>query len=109
MEFEALFLGLEPLTALAVGVGAVVLAPVVDVIGKSIGQDNLGAPLAEAARENTKKAIVWGMEALENAQTAFAEAEESFQDLVADAKAERATQRSNAEKVEPRDIEIVAE
>jgi len=109
MEFEALFLGLEPLTALAIGVGAVVLAPVVDVVGKAIGQENMGAPLAETARENTKKAIVWGMEAFENAQTVFAEAEESFQDLVADAKAERATKRSEAEKVEPHSIEIVSE
>ena len=109
MEFEALFLGIEPLTALAVGLGAVVLAPMVSAVGKAVGQEDLGAPLTEMARESTKKAIVWGLEAFENAQGAFAETEESFRDLVADAKAERAVKRSESEPVTPRQVEIVSE
>ncbi|SRR5579883_1134905 len=109
MEFEALFLGIEPLTALAVGLGAVVLAPVVSAVGKAVGQEDLGAPLAETARENTKKVIVWGLEAFDNAQVAFAEAEESFRDLVADAKAEHAAKRTESESVTPREVEIVSE
>lgn len=109
MEFEALFLGIEPLTALAVGLGAVVLAPVVSAVGKAVGQEDLGAPLAETARENTKKVIVWGLEAFDNAHVAFAEAEESFRDLVADAKAEHAAKRTESESVTPREVEIVSE
>jgi hypothetical protein len=109
MEFEALFLGIEPLTALAVGVGAVVLAPVVDVVGKAIGQDNLAEPLTTTAKDNTKKVMVWGMEAFENAQSAYAEAEESFRDLVADAKAEYVAKKTDAESVRPHEVEIVSE
>ena len=40
MEFEALFLGIEPLTALAVGLGAVVLVHVVNAVGKAVEQDS---------------------------------------------------------------------
>ncbi len=109
MEFEALLLGIEPLTALAVGVGAVVMVPVVDAVGKAMGQENLAAPLVDSAKENTKKAIVWGLDVFESAQSAFAEAEESFRDLVADAKAEHATQKAAADRVEPREVEIVSE
>ncbi len=108
MEFEALFLGLEPLTALAVGLGALALAPVVTSVGKVMGQEDLGEPLAKSAREQTKKAMVWGLEAVENAQTAFAEAEESFRDLVADAQAERKVKKAQAH-AEPREVEIVSE
>ena len=109
MEFEALFLGLEPLTALAVGLGAVVLVPVVDAVGKAVGQQDLSAPLAETAREKTKEALVWGIEAFEKAQVAFAEAEESFRDLVADAKAESAAKKVASEPLTPREVEIVSE
>lgn len=109
MEFEALFLGIEPLAALAVGLGAVVLVPVVNAVGKAVGQEDLGAPLAETARESTKKVIVWSLEAFDKAQVSFAEAEESFQDLVADAKAEYATQRTVSESVTPHEVEIISE
>lgn len=110
MEFEALFLGLEPLTALAIGVGAAILAPVVDGVGKAIGQDpKMGAAVSESARENTKKALVWGFGALETFQSTFAEAEESFRDLVADAKTEYNGKKSEKERTEPREVEIVSE
>ena len=108
MEFEALLLGLEPLTALAIGIGALALAPVVTTVGKAMGQENLGEPLAETAREQTKKAMVWGLEAFENAQSSFAEAEESFRDLVADAQAERTVNKVH-DRAEPREVEIVSE
>lgn len=108
MEFEALFLGLEPLTALAVGIGALALAPVVTTVGKAMGHDNLGEPLAESAKEHTKKAMVWGLDAIENVQSSFAEAEESFRDLVADAQAERTSKKSR-NSAEPREVEIVSE
>ncbi|GAC1461975.1 MAG: hypothetical protein NVSMB70_08390 [Chamaesiphon sp.] len=53
--------------------------------------------------------MVLGMEAFENAQSTFAEAEESFRDLVADAKAEHTAKKVQTEKVEPREVEIVSE
>ncbi len=109
MEFEALFLGLEPLTALAVGIGAFALAPVVNTLGKAMGQENLGEPLAESAKEHTKKAIAWGLEAFDNAQSSFAEAEESFRDLVADAQAERIKNKVQTENNHPHEVEIVSE
>ncbi len=106
MEF---LLGIEPLTVFAIGLGAVVLAPVVSAVGTAVGQENLGESFSESARELTKNTLVFGFEAWENAQTAFAEAEESFRDLVADAKAERLAKQTTPETVEPRDIEIVSE
>ena len=109
MEFEALFLGLEPLAALAVGIGALALVPVVDTLGKAMGRENMAEPLAESAREHTKKAMVWGLDAMENAQSAFAEAEESFRDLVADAQAERRSNKTQTNNAEPREVEIVSE
>ena len=109
MEFEALFLGLEPLTALALGCGALALAPIVTTVGKAMGHDNLGEPLAESAKEHTKKAMVWGLDAFENVQSSFAEAEESFRDLVADAQAERMSKKAQTPHPEPREVEIVAE
>ena len=73
-----------------------------------MGHDKLGEPLAESAKEHTKKAIVWGLDAIENAQSAFAEAEESFRDLVADAQAERTAKKVHSHS-EPREVEIVSE
>jgi hypothetical protein len=109
MEFEALFLGLEPLTALVVGISALALAPVVNTLGKAMGQENLGEPLAESAKEHTKKAMIWGLDAFENAQTAFAEAEESFRDLVADAQAEHIRKKAETQNTEPHEVEIISE
>ena len=111
MEFEALLLGIEPLTALVVGVGAVLIAPVVDAAGKAVGQDpKLVESLSDSAKEATKTALIWGIEAIENAQTVFAEVEESFRDLVADAKAEHLAKKASAESaVEPHEVEIVSE
>jgi hypothetical protein len=58
MEFEALFLGLEPLAALAVGIGAFALAPVVTTIGKAMGHDKLGEPLAESAKRLRRRITI---------------------------------------------------
>jgi hypothetical protein len=109
MEFEALFLGLEPLTALTVGIAALALAPVVNTVGKAMGHENLGEPLAELAKEHTKKAMVWSLDAIENSQSAFAEVEESFRDLVADAQAERIAKKAESNHTESREVEIVSE
>jgi hypothetical protein len=105
-----LLLGLEPITALAVGVGAVILAPVVNAVGSALGEDSSKREsLSEAAREWTKNGLVWGFEAVENAQTIFAQAEESFKDLVSDAKVEYMMKKSNSQTVEPHQVEIVSD
>jgi hypothetical protein len=88
MEFEALFLGLEPVTALAVGVGVLALAPLVGMATKS--------ELADSARETAKNTLVVVFEVFDKAQSALAEAGESLQDLVAEAKAERAASQNSA-------------
>jgi hypothetical protein len=117
MEFEALLLGIEPLTALAVGLSAVVLAPVISVVGGVVGKDkNLSESLgettkniSESARGAFKETLIWGFGTFENAQVVFAEAEESFRDLVADAKTEYTVKKSTSEQVDPREVEIVSE
>lgn len=114
MELEALLLGLEPVTALAVGLGAVILTPIVGAVGGALGKDssNLNESLTEGVREVTKKGIVWGFEVIDNAQTIFSEAEESFRDLLADAKTEHLLNKNhseNGDKRQPQEVEIVEE
>jgi len=109
MEFEALLLGIEPLTALAVGLGAVVLAPVASAVGHAVGDEKLVESFSESARDLTKKTLVLGLAAFENAQGVFAEAQESFRDIVAEAKADQAAKQTNAEHTEPHEVEIVSE
>jgi hypothetical protein len=98
MELEALLLllGVEPISALVVGTTAAVagaagaaLVPVVNAVNSA------NEALQDPVRDLTKKAMVVGLGALESAQTtlnnaqvAFAEAQESFGDLLADAKQE---------------------
>ncbi|SRR5579883_250639 len=104
-------LGLEPLTALAVGIGAVVLAPVVNIVGKAVGQDpnQMGEAVSDSARKLAKDALVQGFEVMENLQTFYAEAEESFRDLVSDAKVEHMAKKAKPESVESREVKIVSE
>ncbi|URR35349.1 DUF5132 domain-containing protein [Thermosynechococcus sp. HN-54] len=103
MEFEALLLGLEPLTVLALGVGAVAVAPVVGAVDSMTGHN-----LAEQARNAAKSGLMWAFEAYEKAQTAVAEASESFQDLVAEARSEMMEQKAAkaAAPEEPREVTI---
>jgi hypothetical protein len=113
MEFEALFLGLEPLTAIAVGVGAIALAPFVGIIAKAVQEGNFSQSISDSTRDVTKNTIIWGFDAYENAQLAFTEAGESFKTLIEDAKSEHLARKVAAENAaavtEPRSVEIVAE
>ena len=113
MEFEALFLGLEPLTAIAVGVGAIVLAPFVGIIAKATQDENFSQSISDSARDITKNTFVWGFEVYENTQSAFAEAGESFKNLIQDAKSEHLAKKTAFENAvsttEPRNVEIVSE
>lgn len=100
-ELEALLLGIEPLTALVVGVGAVVLVPAVSVIDSMTGSN-----LSESTRSVAKTGLVWAMETAEKAQHTFAEASESVQDLIAEAQADMSGSRSNTTETIPREVPI---
>ncbi len=105
--FEVLLFGLEPMTALAVGVGALVLAPVIGVAGTLAGKDTaVGESLSESSKNLAKAGLLWGMDVFDKTQTFVAEAGESFQDLVAEARAERAVATSKAPDQTPHQIPI---
>jgi hypothetical protein len=100
-ELEALLLGLEPLTALTIGVGALVLAPVVGAIDSATG-----SKLSESTRSAAKTGMVMAFQAYDKAQHTLAEASESFQDLIAEAKSEMVTSMNKAEETAPREVTI---
>jgi hypothetical protein len=100
MELEALLLGLEPVTALTIGVGALLLAPAIGAVNSMT--DN---SVSETARNAAKTGLVWAFEAYDKTQQALAEANESFQDLIAEAKAEKVN--SNGAPDTPREVTIV--
>jgi hypothetical protein len=101
MELEALLLGLEPMTALAVGVGALVIAPVIGAVDSLTGHN-----IAESTRSVAKTGMVWAFEAFDKTQSAAAEVSESFQDLMAEAKAERMSSKNGTAEAIPREVTI---
>lgn len=100
-ELEALLLGLEPVTALTIGVGALVLAPLAGAIDAATGSN-----FSESTRSAAKTSMVWAFQAADKAQHTFAEASESFQDLMAEAKSEMMTVKNSAEETAPREVAI---
>ncbi len=92
MEIQALLLGLEPLTALAIGLGALVLAPVI-----ATTESAVGGAIAELSKNLAKTGLIWSFDAFNNLQIFVAEAGESFQDLVAEARADQAVAKAKAE------------
>jgi hypothetical protein len=100
-ELEALLFGLEPLTAIAVGVGAVVMVPVVSAVDSMTGSN-----LSESTRTVAKDGLVWAFEVFDKAQHTFAEASESVQDLIAEAKADLADTKNGSEDKMPREVTI---
>ena len=88
---ELLF-GLEPLTALVVGVGALVVVPVITTVGSTVGE-----PIAESSKNLAKTGLTWSFDIFDKTQTFFAETAESFQDLVAEAKADHVAAKAKAE------------
>ena len=92
--FEALLFGLEPITALAVGAGALVLGGVGVVAGKDTA---VGSSLEESSRNLAKAGLIWSFDVFDKTQSFVAEAAESFQDLVAEAKADQAVSRAKTE------------
>jgi len=102
MELQALLLGLEPITALAVGVGALALPPAVAAVDSWTGHS-----LSESAKSAAKTGLIWAFDAFGKAQSAIAEAGESFQDLVAEAKADLAHNKSEAAEKSSREVIIM--
>jgi len=100
-ELEALLLGLEPVTALAIGVGALVLAPVMGAIDAATG-----GTLADNTRNAAKTGLVWAFQAADKAQHTLAEVSESVQDLLAEAKSEMQTAQNGTEDTSPREVTI---
>lgn len=81
MEF---LLGIEPVVALGVGLGALAIAPVISVLSNT----ETGQKVADTGRDLTKQGLKWGIETADNVQSYFAEASESWNDMVAEAQAE---------------------
>ena len=100
-ELEALFLGLEPVTALMVGAGALILVPVVSAVDSMTGSN-----LSESTRSVAKDGLVWAFEVFDKAQHTVAEASESVQDLIAEAKAQMTDSRNGSDEKAPREVTI---
>jgi hypothetical protein len=116
---ESLLFEIEPLTALAIGVGAILLGPLVGAVGATASKtaENSAAPsdnsvgqaidaVGETARGIAKGAVVWSLGIAEGVQTSLAEVNESWQDLVAEAKAEHEAKKQPATLIHPRQVEI---
>lgn len=102
MEFEALLLGAEPLVAFGAGLGALALGSAIVALGNS----EAGQPLVESGRDLTKHGLKWSLETLDKVQETFAEAGESWNDLVAEAKSEIKDARAKSETTPPQEVEI---
>ncbi|WP_218079908.1 DUF5132 domain-containing protein [Anthocerotibacter panamensis] len=107
MELEALFLGLEPLAAAVVGVGsfalgagAIALTPILKATNSPAAES-----MQETARSAAKATLMLTFEALDKAQSFLAEASESYQDLVAEAREEMKVAKTEPEQ-EPQNVEI---
>ncbi len=85
MELEALLFGLEPVVAATIGLGALVLAPVIGAIDNATNNQ-----LSESTRSAAKSGLVFAFQAYDQVQASAAQVGESLQDLIAEAKAETA-------------------
>lgn len=90
---------------LLLGAGVVALAVAAPIIGSLVNPE-LGQTIADSSRNLLKEGIKLSLEATEKVQSSVAEASESWNDLVAEAKAEKAS-TNNARPVQS--IEIASE
>ncbi|MCC5632432.1 DUF5132 domain-containing protein [Nostoc sphaeroides] len=100
-ELEALLLGLEPMTAAVIGVGALAIAPIVGAVDAATGSN-----LSDSARSTAKTGLVWVFQAFDKVQSSAAEASESFQDLIAEAKSDIKSSKNGTSEVAPREVTI---
>jgi hypothetical protein len=91
-------------SALAFGAGAVMGAA-----GTVLGKD--GDDADDPVRTAMKQGLAWSMEAMDNAQGAIAEASESFNDLMAEARMEANQSKRPASETSqpPNQVEIEAD
>jgi hypothetical protein len=100
-ELEALLLGLEPMTAAIIGVGALAIAPIIGAVDAVTGRN-----LSDSARSTAKSGLVWAFQAFDKVQASAAEASESFQDLIAEAKSDLRSSNNGTSEVAPREVTI---
>lgn len=104
MEFEALLFGVEPVTALAVGVAAVILTPIIKELGSTIGSviksSELGKSVSESAKDVAKESLVLSMGAIDNLQFAYSQGQETIRDVVVDATLEYTVNQAVSKVVE---------
>ncbi len=105
MDLEALLLGVEPMVALGLGLAALLVAPLVGALGNT----EAGQSLVDSGRSMTKHGIRIGVETFNKVQETLAEVGESWNDLVAEAKAEVKVERNAAKAEQARRIEIVTD
>jgi hypothetical protein len=91
-------------SALAFGAGAIMGAA-----GTVLGKDENDAD--DPVRTAMKQGLAWSMEAMDNAQGAIAEASESFNDLMAEARfeANKSKQTAATTSQPPNQVEIEAD
>ncbi len=99
MEFEALL----PVAALGAGIAALALAPVIGALGNT----EVSKSLSETGRNLTKNGIKMGIEAYENVQATLAEAGETWNDIVAEAKTEVKAKKTATATEQPTEVEII--
>ena len=101
MEWEFLFLGLEPLVALTVGAGAIVVGggalALSPAFGTVLGKPELAKELQESGRSMVKTGIVLSMDAYDKVQSVWTETSSSVGQLVEEAKAEAKNARLQEE------------
>jgi hypothetical protein len=92
MELEFLLLGLEPIVALTVGAGAIVVGggalALSPAFGTVLGKPELAKELQESGRSMVKTGIVLSMDAYDKVQSVWTETSSSVSQLVEEAKAE---------------------
>lgn len=101
-ELEALLLGLEPITALTVGIGALVLVPAISAVNSLTGNS-----LSDSAKSAAKGGLIFAFDAFDKAQSFVAETGESIQDLISEAKADRNQPKNGIAEHPAREVMIV--
>ncbi len=101
MELDFLLLGLEPLVALGVGAGAIVVGggalALSPALGQVLGKPELAKDLQESGRSLVKTGISLSMDAYDKVQTVWQETSTSVSQLVAEAKEEAKNARLQQE------------
>ncbi|MEN9216588.1 MAG: hypothetical protein Q6K90_04590 [Gloeomargarita sp. HHBFW_bins_162] len=101
MELEFLLLGLEPLAAVTVGAGAIIVGggalALSPAFGQMLGKPELAKELQESGRSMVKTGIILSMDAYEKVQTALTETSTKVSQLVEEAKTEAKNARMQQE------------